>query len=156
LISSTALFAKSLEHCVPLRGGISYGNFYFNSEKNLFCGVPMIRAYELAESAQWSGIIIDDNVAEHYLKNPIKTDGKLALLRYPVQVKEKRTIRKKETWILNWPLVCKNNFKAEPPISAEIFSKAFESLFKSKYDNWSDNIQAKYDNTIEFINSILK
>ena len=155
LISSTALFAKSLERCVLLRGGISYGSFYFNLEKNLFCGVPMIRAYEIAESAQWSGIIIDDNVAEHYLKNPIKSDGKLTLIKYPVSVKEKNTIRKKELWVLNWPLVCKNNFKADPPISAELYSKAFESLFKSSYKDWPKNIQAYYDNTVEFVNTAL-
>ncbi|MGD8786577.1 MAG: hypothetical protein PVJ60_04065 [Phycisphaerales bacterium] len=156
LILSTALFAKSLNRCVPLRGGISYGNFYCNYEKNLFCGVPMIRAYELAESAQWSGIIIDDNVAKHYLKNPIKSYGKSALMRYLVPVKNKRTIRKKEPWVLNWPLVCKNNFNTNPPISAKLYSKAFESLFKSSYDKWPEDIQAKYDNTVEFINSVLK
>ncbi len=156
LISSTAFFAKSLERCIPLRGGISFGKFYFNFEKNLFCGDPLIRAYEIAESAQWSGIIIDDNVAKHYLKNPITSDGKLAVIRYPVSVKEKNAIRKKDLWILNWPLVHKNNFNADPPISAEQYSKAFESLFKSPYDKWPNNIQSKYDNTVKFINSILK
>jgi hypothetical protein len=156
LISSTTFFAKSLERCVPLRGGISYGNFYFNFEKNLFCGKPLIRAYEIAESAQWSGIIVDDNVAKHYLNNPIKSEGKMAIIKHPVSTKEKKAIRKKELWILNWPLVCKNNFKAESPISSELYSKAFESLFRGTYEEWSNDIKSKYDNTVEFINSILK
>ena len=154
-ISSTAFFAKSLYRCVPLRGAISYGRFYYNFEKNLFCGPSLFRAHELAESAQWSGIIIDDNVVEQSQRNPIKSGGKSAIVRWSVSVKEKIGGGEGKLWVLNWPLICRENFKVGPPISAQLYSEAFESLFKSSYKEWPKAIQVKYDNTVEFINSTL-
>ncbi|MCP4711244.1 MAG: FRG domain-containing protein [Planctomycetes bacterium] len=70
LILSSQLFSKSLESCVPLRGGISVGKFYFNEDLNLFCGTPFVQAYQIAESAQWSGIVVHDSVAKNYFKEP--------------------------------------------------------------------------------------
>jgi hypothetical protein len=37
-----------------------------------------------------------------------------------------------------------------------MYIKAFESLFKGTYKDWPEDIQAKYDNTVEFINVILQ
>jgi hypothetical protein len=156
LIASAGFFGKSLHRCIPLRGGISYGAFNFNFEKNLFCGPPLIRAYELGQSAQWSGIIIDDEVAEHYHKNPIKSSAKLAIEQRIVPIKDVCKTRKEKLWVFNWPLVFRENFTVMAPISPHLYSAAFESLFKSSYEDWPEYIQAIYDNTVEFINSVLK
>lgn len=155
LISSTTFFAKSLERCVPLRGGISYGSFRFNFEKSLFCGVPFIRAHEIAEPIQWSGIVIDDNVAEHYQKNPIKSGGEAVVIKWTLPIKKRNEISGEEIYALNWPLVCKDYFKVGLPISAQLYSNAFERLFKNSYKNWPNNIRAYYDNTVEFVNANL-
>jgi hypothetical protein len=154
-ISSTGFFAKALQRCVPLRGAISSGRFYFNFEKNLFCGPPLLSAHELAESAQWSGIIVDVNVVEQYRRNPITSNSGTAIIRWSVSVKGKTGGRKGKLWVLNWPLICKENFKVEVPISPQLYSKAFQSLFKSSYEEWPKDIQVKYDNTVEFTNSTL-
>ena len=155
LIASAGFFAKSLHRCVPLRGGISYGAFKCNFEKNLFCGPPLIKAYELGQSAQWSGIIVDDEVAERYYKNPIKSFAKSVIEQRIVPVKYECKIRKEKLWVFNWVLPHKANFIVDGPVSPQSYSKAFESLFKSSYKNWPEYIQAIYDNTVEFINSVL-
>jgi hypothetical protein len=60
LILSAEVFAKSLHACVPLRGGIAYGDFHFHLEKSLFCGIPFVEAHEIGECAQWSGIVVSN------------------------------------------------------------------------------------------------
>ena len=40
-------------------------------------------------------------------------------------------------------------------ISAELYTKAFESLFGGAYEEWSENVRAKYDDTVTFINAML-
>lgn len=155
LIAIAHFFAKSLHRCVPLRGGISYGAFKCNFEKNLFCGPTLIRAYELGQSAQWSGIIVDDEVAERYYKNPIKSFATSVIEQRIIPVKYECKIRKEKLWVFNWVLPHKANFKVDGPVSPQLYSAAFESLFKSSYENWPEYIQAIYDNTVEFINSVL-
>lgn len=155
LIAIAHFFAKSLHRCVPLRGGISYGAFKCNFEKNLFCGPPLIRAYELGQSAQWSGIIVDDEVAERYYKNPIKSSAKAVIEQRIISVKDECKTRKEKLWVFNWPLICRKSFTVKAPISSQLYSAAFESLFKSSYEDWPEYIQAIYDNTVEFINSVL-
>ena len=155
LIASAGFFAKSLHRCVPLRGGIAYGSFKFNFEKNLFCGSPLIKAYELGQCAQWSGIVVDDNVAEHYYKNPIKSFGKVVIEQKIVPVKNRHETRNEKFWVFNWVLPYKANFAVHGSISPQLYSSAFESLFKSSYKDWPEYIQAIYNNTVEFINSVM-
>jgi hypothetical protein len=158
LILSAELFAQSLHRCVPLRGAIAYGDFYYYLKKSLFCGIPLVKAQETGERAQWSGIMIDDDVAVHYQKAPLTSQDEYAIMRWSVPVKGKDgdEVTKEEHWVLKWPLIHRNNFNIEPPISPELYSKAFESLFKGTYKDWPKDIQAKYDNTVEFINAILQ
>jgi hypothetical protein len=87
LLACAGFFGKALHRCVPLRGGIAYGDFLFNLEKNLFCGPSLIRAYELGQRAQWSGIVVDDEVATHYRRNPIKSYGRTVIGRKVIPAK---------------------------------------------------------------------
>lgn len=66
LILATQLFGRSVKYCIPLRGGIAYGDFYFNFDKNLFCGLPLVQAFETGESIHWSGVTIDPIVVQHF------------------------------------------------------------------------------------------
>jgi hypothetical protein len=158
LILGAEVFAKSLHACVPLRGGIAYGDFHFHSKKRLYCGVPFVEAHEIGESAQWSGIVVTSEVAAHYQKDPLRSGDEDAIMKWSVPVKEKDTCqtKKEERWVLKWPLIHRNNFNVGPPISPQLWSKAFEWLFNGTYRDWPKDIQAKYDNTVEFINAILE
>ena len=72
-----------------------------------------------------------------------------------VSVKDECKTRKEKLWVFNWPLIYSKSFTVKAPISSLLYSAAFESLFKSSYEDWPEYIQAIYDNTVEFINSVL-
>ncbi len=153
LILASHLFSESLASCVPLRGGISFGRFLFNPDLHLFCGTPFVRAYQLAESSQWSGIIVDKSVAKNYFNGTSKltSNNTSVLVQWDVPVKPSGIQRH---WVVNWPLVFKDSFNKPAPITPEDYYQAFESLF-GPYSELSDSAKAKYKNTVSFINWVL-
>lgn len=53
LILSSELFSNSLHRCVPLRGGIAHGDFFFNLDLGLFLGVPLKTAENTHPIIEW-------------------------------------------------------------------------------------------------------
>lgn len=151
LILSTQLFGRSVKYRIPLRGGISYGDFYFNFEKNLFCGLPLVKAFEMGECIQWSGVVLDSIIIHHCEVNK-KNDKEFFCSNIQIpwkgKLKDSNTIN---IYALNWPSVFRNNWAKKPPISVEDYYKAFEKIFGS-YQSLKKEIQQKYINTIEFVN----
>lgn len=60
LLSTVAwlLFETILEGVTKLRGGIAYGPVHLEPENSLFVGKPIIEAYRLEQSQQWSGVAL--------------------------------------------------------------------------------------------------
>lgn len=155
LTLNSHFFADALVKRIPLRGGIAYGDFFYNPHLHLFCGIPFVNAYALGEEAQWSGIIVDDAVAEHYATKyntlNLTSDGKPVIVQYDVPMKSNEI---KRSWVINWPIIFMPRFTKRPPISLNDYYAAFESLF-GPYDNLCQSVKAKYENTVNFINSSL-
>ncbi len=156
LISSGDFFAKALYRCIPLRGAISYGKFGVDFEKEIYCGVPLITAFDLAENAQWSGIVIDEGVADRYRENHINDTGRQFIVKRDLMFKDKEAQKKISCWVLDWPWIHTNNWKVRNPISAELYSKSFKRMFGGSYNDWSEYVQRKYDNTVLFVNASLR
>lgn len=150
LILTSQLFSDSLASCVPLRGGISFGEFRFNCDKHLFCGKPFVQAYQIAERTQWSGIVVHDSVANKYFnESSSPTSGeKPILVQWNVPIKPSG---QKKHWVINWPHIFKDSFNKPAPITTEEFYQAFESLF-GPYNELEENAKIKYVNTVEFVN----
>lgn len=156
LILSSQLFADNMRRCIPLRGGISHGEFLFNDRNPMlpiYCGRPLIKAHSIGEMAQWLGIIVDDEVAKHYQKhaNMLSSYGIPNIIQWDVPFKHEG---KKKVWVVNWPAIFSRNFKKRPPFSVHEYYLAFESLF-GPYSGLSQDIKVKYENTVEFINANL-
>lgn len=153
LTLTSELFSGALHSCIPLRGGIAYGDFFFNPDLQLFCGIPFVKAHELSEISQWSGIIVDDSMAEHYHKNidimPSSTGP--IIIQWDVPIKNNN---KKQFWVVNWPDIFRKNFTKKPPISVLDYYEGFKSLF-GPYEELSADVKIKYVNTVDFINSNL-
>ena len=151
LILSTELFGRSVKYCIPLRGGISYGDFYFN--ETIFCGLPLVNAYEIGECIQWSGVRLDPIIVQHL--NVCKKENidffSSNILPWKGKLKNKTTI---DIHTINWPKIFRNNWTKEPPIEVEEYYKAFEGMF-GDFNSLEENIQQKYINTVEFINQSL-
>lgn len=149
IVLCSEFFKDALHACIPLRGGISYGSFFFNNELDLYCGTPLIDAYYIGEAAQWSGITIHEEVAGHWTKNNgFTSGGQLALVRWDVPLKDDIT---NETWVMNWPGVFKANFKKHAPITVQDYYAPFERLFGG-FEGLPENVKSKYANTVSFIN----
>lgn len=146
LILSTRLFFDALKKCVPMRGGIAHGEFFFNEKKGLFLGEALIRAYQAGECAQWLGIVTDESFTAEAKKAPIGNN----IVKWRVPQNDGRI---KETNVINWPRNYADSFKVKP-VTANAFYEAFVSLF-GPYEEQTDSVKMKYLNTVTFINSML-
>lgn len=153
LFFSIEIFCQCLHRCIPLRGGISFGDFLFNLDKNFFLGRPLIEAHAISEPAQWLGIILSDYVASQCIANNIQGDDKEPIVvDWDVEQKDS-SIQKRS--VINWSATHKNNFIDKPPITAPQFYEAFEGLF-GEYAKLRDKDKRKHINTVKFINSMYK
>ena len=107
LILSSELFSNSFHRCVPLRGGLAHGEFYFNLDESLFLGKPLVKAYEIGECAQWIGIVVDEFIAEMAEPYPIGEE----IIQWNVPQKDNTF---KREFVLNWPWFFRNNFTIKP------------------------------------------
>ncbi len=148
LMLTSELFAKALYRCVPLRGAITHGEFFYNLDLSIFGGVPFVCAYELEKSVQWSGIVVDDTVAERHKEVSILKD---VIIPWDVPLKNGTKERKQ---VVDWVRPHKENFKKKPPITVADYYRAFEKLF-GPYSDLKSDVQAKYINTVDFINCLL-
>jgi len=101
---------------MPLRGAITYGEIYVNTEKNIFLGQALTRAYELEESQQWIGVMIDSNLKDKYsdLFNLINEEEnllKIIFLEYDVPFKDGST-KKFHTVNWRWNLIVQEGTKS--------------------------------------------
>jgi hypothetical protein len=153
LMQSAQLYYNSLSVCVPLRGAIAHGKFYFNNILHLYCGKPFVEAAVLSDDLQWSGIVISADVAKNYFNTKTGStffDGKL-VVEWEVPSK---TNPNNKNWVINWPQVFRHGIQAKSEISAEEFYKPFESLL-GPYESIREYDQNKYINTVNFINKML-
>jgi len=154
LMLSAQLYYDSLSKCVPLRGGISYGKFYINENLDLVCGIPLIKAYQISENLQWSGIVVDESVANIFFntRNGSSFFQNDLLVEWGIPSKEKKN---NKCWVVNWPKIHFNDFKNKMPITVDKYYAPLERLF-GEYNNLSDYVKNKYVNTVDFINNVIK
>ena len=156
LVLTGHLFSENLVACVPLRGGIALGDFWFNLDLDLFCGPALVRAYQIGEGAQWSGIVLDEPVAQEFHRNAVLIPQyeSVHVIEWDLPIKPSGTRR---AWVYNWPWVYREGFSDErrPPYKPEDYYEGFVNLF-GEYGLQPDTVKAKYVNTVDFINQCLK
>lgn len=147
----TELFTYGLHLCIPLRGGIAYGQFAFNLDMNLFSGPALIDAYELGESAQWLGIVLDQHTANAFSSLPVgrSLGSKGSVVTWDVPCKDGTSRRRS---VVNWPETHRNAYAGPVPLTAEAFYAPFESTFGA-YEQLRSDVAAKYANTVTFFNA---
>ncbi len=145
------MFMENLRRCVPLRGAIAHGEFYFNFDLDLILGVPLVCACALAEEAQWLGITVDEVTADRVRTAFALVSKDPVVVEWPVPLKDGKCERKN---VVNWPLPLRIRKNFTCPMRVEDFYQAFEPLF-GKFDSLKDRDQLKYRNTVQFINAQL-
>jgi len=51
-------FERLIMHEIPVRGSITFGQFYANKDKSIYMGQALIDAYEYAEKQQWLNYVL--------------------------------------------------------------------------------------------------
>ena len=151
VLLTTELFTYSLHRCIPLRGGIAHGRFAFNLDRNLFSGPALVDAYDLGESSQWLGVILDQHTADVISQLPVGKSIRSRETVVPWDVPCKGgTVRPQK--VVNWPETHRNTYVGPVPLTVEAFYEPFASIFGS-YEELLPAVAAKYANTVAFFNA---
>ena len=131
---------------LPIRGAISFGEFYVNREENIYCGKGLVEAYELAESQQWVGTVIAPS-AEEYATELMKNFQKRSdfskiwsvrpgwdLIRWKIPLKSSS----REGWVVNWA----SAWNAGGPVRDDLFDSRLTG---------DPQVDQKYLNTLRFL-----
>lgn len=151
VLTSLELFIAALAASIPVRGAIAHGRFLFNLDYSLFSGPPLVRAYQLAEEAQWLGVVLEPVIAQRTQQIPLVCGGVPLAVEWDVFLKRGQVEKRH---VLDWPRTHRENFEVDPPISVEAFYQAFKQLFGALEDLPPD-VRRKYENTTAFVNERL-
>ena len=149
LFKAYLIFCSALQNCVPMRGGISHGEFFFNPQLNMFLGSPLINAHNIGEQCQWLGIVVDDAVFQNKDCLP-KHEGQSLLVKYAVPLNNGKLGNMN---VVNWPVMFKPT--VDLPLAVRQYYEPFERLF-GPFESQEKKDQIKYKTTVDFINDSLK
>jgi hypothetical protein len=150
LIAACEILHKAMCALVPVRIGVSGGQFFFNIEQSLYSGPALIDAYELGEAAQWLGIVTTEAVCKQAADAGIGTGRHNIVIPAQIPTKQGPT----SGYAVNWVAAFRHDFKVKPPISTELFYSQFEHAF-GPLAELPERERMKYVNTTEFINARL-
>lgn len=97
LVISTHIgfFGKGL----PLRGAISFGDYYLDRENSLFAGKPLLEAHKWAEGQKWSGCVMTPSGISAF---------------FQIMNQMPKNIRKVMlTYVMQFPVTCPDNGSTE-------------------------------------------
>ncbi|MGA2914900.1 MAG: hypothetical protein ABSE89_02645 [Sedimentisphaerales bacterium] len=156
-VTASTIFMRSLVDAgIPLRGGVASGDFYIDPTKNLYSGMPFIRAYDAGETAQWLGIVIDPDTYRVNLKDMPNIKDIPYFVKWDVPVKSGKTVKTEKKIVVNWPFVYSKieNFNF-PKSAKELYERKCHCLF-GPYEKLDNEVKRKYENTQAFIDAQLK
>ncbi len=134
-----------IKESIPVRGAISYGEFYCDQENNLFFGKPLIEAYEYGEAQDWLGLIICPSAEKKLKPLNIKADQNSAYIYTEVPAKK------------NLPDDAPKNINLPACILAcwlpWNFQESFSQHLYKMMSCQEDRYKRKYQNTIDFLNN---
>lgn len=125
---------------MPVRGGISFGEFYINENSNVFLGEALTNAYLLESKQQWAGVSIDNSLFDGFpeLKECFNNPTDIMSLVFPKYLVPLKGGEKETYHVVNWRL----NLVSE---------KGTKAFFK---DSENADANEKIKNTLEFARHI--
>lgn len=149
------LLFEMLINNIPIRGCLSYGNFYLNKVNNgtIITGKPLIDAIEIEGKQNWIGIMVSQlllqkynsfyNVINHRLKSNISSIPDSIVKSSNIPVYENNIEKRIEGYTI-FP-VPKNE------VATSDYDKTIDILEKHKLTAPNKKSQDKFQNTINFI-----
>jgi len=73
--ASRLFFESLIQNKIPVRGAMSFGEFFSDKEHGIFFGKAFIEAYEAAESCDWLGFVLCPSATSRMTKELSPEDG---------------------------------------------------------------------------------
>ena len=141
----------------PLRGALSFGEFYSDKEKGIYVGPGLSDAYKYAEKQDWIGFVMTPDACKNLRGTKLSEDldnGGLNFSRYSVPVKKKEkndgliTIKETNEQLYAFKMTCfdyNNSNLTESRIKEMMYSAQNNNTAKD------GSVVKKYENTLNFI-----
>lgn len=147
-MSTTNLFFQSMVlFGIPLRGAISHGDFFVDTSKNIYMGLPLVNAYKTGEEAQWLGFVVEDDVYEIISKKMPDLKYDQYFVEWDVPLKDEDA---KKRVVVNWPYIFRNSIPSIESARGFYEQFKFNKLF-GDYEDLDKNVQHIYENTHMFL-----
>jgi len=152
ILATRILLKRQFELVLPVRGAVTWGEFYVDRENSIYCGKALVEAIEVAESQEWIGAVVCEPLdativgmvgsfnAKDYTESYMSKNGsqflrpKWDIVEYDVPFKSKP----KRRWIVNWA----SDWNAGGPVRDDFFSDVITG---------EPQVDLKYDNTLQFL-----
>lgn len=126
---------------IPVRGAISFGEFYVDKSNSLYFGPALIEAYEYGEAQDWIGFLLCPSASKQMKVIELPADQRInyAYWNIPFKKRDYDLTSRLPAYIVG--------------DSVKINGKnvCLEKLKEMKNSQSDDRIIKKYDNTIDFI-----
>ena len=133
---------------LPIRGAISFGEYYVNESPPIFAGKPILRAHEVANSQDWSGSVLTPE-AQTEFENIQSSNASLGKLLQPYTIRclpPLKIDQGGDMLCLNWPMAF-----ADESIRNINIREAVVAMFGKHNKAIRPVDQPKIDNTETFI-----
>lgn len=129
---------------IPIRGAMSCGNFYADSENNLFFGQALLEAHRIGESQDWVGFVLCESAIAQLDHLGLPAKERLNYAFWPVPFKSKEppyeAVRQKlPAFIIG----------AGPSESGQ--KPCRDALLRMHAATKTDEVRRKYAHTLEFL-----
>ena len=171
LYKSSLLLRIAFERGIPIRGAISYGEYYIH--KRCYLGKPVIEAYEQEKSQKWSGAILCKSAEEQIttllkdsnnrsinyrgldinFKSELKTSLECLLYRYPVPVNNEKIEKLALCWddsVIDF-LGLNNIEELTREKNKKDICRRVKRKFQCHGKCINEDVEKKIDNTVKFL-----
>ncbi|HBG77873.1 MAG TPA: hypothetical protein DDW84_03340 [Phycisphaerales bacterium] len=137
-IAARHFFVNVIKKRIPLRGALSFGEFYADKQNNIFVGEGLIDAYKYAEYQNWLGFIMTPSAILEASKLGLCPPDRSKYIEYDVPCKCQKSTEKLYVF--------------KPPEYPNL-RESVEQLYKESQNTCAndDNVMLKYKNTLEFL-----
>ncbi|MDD5382310.1 MAG: hypothetical protein PHH60_01465 [Candidatus Margulisbacteria bacterium] len=147
LLASCGALSLCILAGFPIRGAVSYGEFYVNSVSNIYLGKSLVEAYKWEKEQDWAGAILSPSCENWLTTNNLmeRIIGSQLIVPYYVPLKSKEY---KKYFALNWP----TTVFLERKTAIDRIMKSFQLNNYEK--SWA--VQRKMEETIKFFDKYFR
>ena len=130
---------------LPVRGAIACAEFYADPEASLYFGPGLLESHDVGESTNWLGLVLSESARDRLREMELRVEERLNYAIWPVPLKKRDD---------STPETCEMAaFILGASPSTDNLQPVLEKLKTMRDRLDCSEVQAKYENTIHFLES---